>query len=303
MTQISQQQTLSKRQDKRQDFRFSHRLRVRWAEVDVQKIVYNPHYLMYFDTAFADYCRALAMPYDETLHQWGGDLYVKKASVEYFVSARYEDQIDVMLKCAKVGNSSIIFQGAIFRSDELLVTGELVYVFANPSTQTSLPVPLAFRELLTAYEAGEAMTMVKTGDIQAMGADAFALREEVFVKEQGFALALEQDEADPTAIHAVAYNRLGKPLATGRLLQSQLVAGKQSGKIGRMAVHRVMRGSKLGRDIMTTLMTAAKSRGDVEVVLNAQCNALNFYIKQGFTARGEPFDDEGSPHIEMFKLL
>jgi YbgC/YbaW family acyl-CoA thioester hydrolase len=299
MTQISQQPIPLTRQD----FRFSHRLRVRWAEVDVQKIVYNPHYLMYFDTAFADYFRALATPYDETLHQWGGDLYVKKASVEYFVSARYEDQIDVMLKCAKVGNSSIIFQGAIFRSDELLVTGELVYVFANPSTQTSLPVPLAFRELLTAYEAGEAMTTVKTGDIQAMGADAFALREEVFVKEQGFALALEQDEADPTAVHAVAYNRLGKPLATGRLLQSQLVAGKQSGKIGRMAVHRVMRGSKLGRDIMTTLMATAKARGDVEVVLSAQCNAINFYIKQGFTARGEPFVDEGSPHIEMFKLL
>ena len=34
----------------RQDFRFSHRLRVRWVEVDMQKIVFNAHYLMYFDT-------------------------------------------------------------------------------------------------------------------------------------------------------------------------------------------------------------------------------------------------------------
>ena len=53
---------------KRQDFRFFHRLRVRWAEVDMQKIVFNAHYLMYFDTAVADYWRALALPYEEAMH-------------------------------------------------------------------------------------------------------------------------------------------------------------------------------------------------------------------------------------------
>ena len=41
--------------NKREDFRFFHRLRVRWVEVDLQKIVFNAHYLMYFDTAIADY--------------------------------------------------------------------------------------------------------------------------------------------------------------------------------------------------------------------------------------------------------
>ncbi|MEO8060823.1 MAG: 4-hydroxybenzoyl-CoA thioesterase, partial [Burkholderiales bacterium] len=42
----------------RTDFRFSERLRVRWAEIDAQKIVFNGHYLMYFDTAVAGYWRA-----------------------------------------------------------------------------------------------------------------------------------------------------------------------------------------------------------------------------------------------------
>ena len=51
---------------KRSDFRFFHRLRVRWAEVDMQKIVFNAHYLMYFDTAIADYWRAMAMPVSYT---------------------------------------------------------------------------------------------------------------------------------------------------------------------------------------------------------------------------------------------
>jgi YbgC/YbaW family acyl-CoA thioester hydrolase len=287
----------------RQDFRFTSRLRVRWAEVDLQKIVFNAHYLMYFDTVISDYWRAMAIPYEETMHQWGGDLYVKKASIEYFASARYEDQLDVMLKCVKVGNSSVVFHGAIFRSDRLLVTCELIYVYANPATQTSQPVPAAFRELLTAFEAGEPMTSVKTGDVQVLGSDAFLIREEVFVNEQGFALEIEKDAYDATSVHAVAYNRLGKPLATGRLLPTSLVDSVKTSKIGRMAVHRVMRGSKLGRDILIGLVAAAKARGDTQISLNAQWNAQNFYAKQGFTAKGEPFDDEGMPHIEMFKLL
>lgn len=290
-------------QPTRQDFRFSSRLRVRWAEVDLQKIVFNAHYLMYFDTAISDYWRAMAIPYEETMHQWGGDLYVKKASVEYFASARYEDQLDVMLKCVKVGNSSIVFHGSIFRADQLLVTCELIYVYANPATQTSQPVPAAFRELLMGFEAGKSMTVVKTGDVQTLGADAFAIREEVFVNEQGFALEIEQDAYDATSVHAVAYNRLGKPLATGRLLPTSVVDSVKASKIGRMAVHRVMRGSKLGTDIINSLVAVAKARGDALVLLNSQMNAQKFYSKQGFTAQGEPFDDEGMPHIEMIKRL
>jgi YbgC/YbaW family acyl-CoA thioester hydrolase len=288
---------------KRQDFRANTRLRVRWSEVDLQKIVFNAHYLMYFDTAVADYWRDMAIPYEETMHQWGGDLYVKKASVEYFASARYEDQLDVILKCAKVGNSSVVFEGAIFRADELLVTCELIYVFANPANQKSKPVPDDFRKALTAFEVGEAMTTIKTGDVQTLGADAFEIREEVFVNEQGFSLEIERDAEDLFSVHAVAYNRLGKALATGRLLRSHVIEGKKSSKIGRMAVHRVMRGSNLGRDVLAALIAAAKARGDAEVVLHSQCSATNFYLKQGFTVRGAPFDEEGMQHIEMFKLL
>jgi YbgC/YbaW family acyl-CoA thioester hydrolase len=79
----------------RQQFRFFHRLRVRWAEVDMQKIVFNAHYLMYFDTAISDYWRALALPYEATFVALQGDLYVKKATLEFHVSARLDDQLEV----------------------------------------------------------------------------------------------------------------------------------------------------------------------------------------------------------------
>ena len=68
---------------RREDFRFFHRLRVRWAEVDMQKIVFNAHYLMYFDTAISDYWRAMALPYEEAMLALGGDLYVRKATIDF----------------------------------------------------------------------------------------------------------------------------------------------------------------------------------------------------------------------------
>jgi YbgC/YbaW family acyl-CoA thioester hydrolase len=283
----------------RTDFRFFHRLRVRWAEVDMQKIVFNAHYLMYFDTAVADYWRALALPYEEAMHQLGGDLYVKKATVEFNASARMDDRLDIGMKCARIGNSSMTFTGAIFRGDEILVTGELVYVFADPSTQSSRSVPQPLRDVLTGYEAGEAMVHVKTGDWQTLGPHAARIRTEVFVDEQRIPADMEWDDGDASAIHAVAYNRLGQPLATGRLLQ-QLPG---VARIGRMAVHRALRGSGVGRQVLETLMGVAAERGDYEAMLHAQSSAQTFYLGLGFVPRGEPFDEAGIAHIEMFRTL
>ena len=57
-------------------------LRVRWSEVDMQRIVFNPHYMTYFDTAFSDYWRQLALPYEASMQALGGELFMKKATVE-----------------------------------------------------------------------------------------------------------------------------------------------------------------------------------------------------------------------------
>jgi YbgC/YbaW family acyl-CoA thioester hydrolase len=283
----------------RRDFRFSTRLRVRWVEVDAQKIVFNAHYLMYFDTAIADYWRALAMPYEAAMAQLGGDLYVRKATVEYHASAHGDDLLDVAMKCVRVGTSSIAFAGAIFRGDDLLVTAELIYVFANPATQTPLPVPTALREVFTGYEAGQAMTVTQLGSWAELSAGAGQVRTEVFVHEQRIPKEMEWDEADHIAVHALTSNRLGMPLATGRLLQH----APGVGRIGRMAVNRLLRGSNLGRDILAALIEAARQRGDHEVMLHAQRSAEGFYSRLGFVPRGEPFNEAGIDHIEMVLAL
>ena len=284
---------------KRQDFRFFHRLRVRWAEVDMQKIVFNAHYLMYFDTAVADYWRFLALPYDEAMKLLGGDTYVKKATVEFNASALMDDRLDVCLRCGRIGTSSMTFTGAIYRGNELLVTCELIYVFADPATQTSRPVPSAVRAIIEGFEAGETMVQLRTGGWAELGTAARHLRDEVFVREQRIPAEMEWDEADAGAIHAVAFNRLGQAVATGRLLQERPGVAR----IGRMAVHRMLRGSGVGRQVLQTLLAAAAGRGDREAVLHAQRSAEDFYSGMGFAPRGEPFEEAGIAHIEMARAL
>ena len=284
---------------KRQDFRFSHRMRVRWVEVDMQNIVFNGHYLMYFDTAVTDYWRNLAMPYAETLHQLGGDLFVKKASVEYHASAEMDDFLDVCMRCDRIGNSSMTFVGAIFRGDELLITSELIYVYADPVAKKSLPIPSSLRGMLEAFDQGEDMVELMTGPWLELKALASPLRTEVFVDEQKVPAEMEWDDDDETALHAVAKNRMGMVLATGRLLQH----APGTARIGRMAVKKQMRGSDLGRRVLQSLMDAAKARGDTQVLLHAQCSAQGFYKRAGFIPQGEIFEEAGIAHIEMVRSL
>ncbi len=283
----------------RQNFRCMHRLRVRWAEVDMQKIVFNAHYLMYIDTAMSEYWRALALPYEASMHILGGEMYVKKATVEYHASAKLDDTLDVGMRCARIGNSSCLFEAAIFCGDRLLVTGELVYVFADPATQTSTPVPAALRAMLEGYEAGAEMVEVRTGDWNTLGRDAARLRTAVFVREQGIPADVEADALDASARHAVLYNRLGQPVATGRLLQQ----APSVGRIGRMAVDRSVRGAQWGRVLLAALVEAARARGDAQVQLHAQCSAQGFYERAGFTVAGAPYEEAGLAHVLMTQAL
>jgi YbgC/YbaW family acyl-CoA thioester hydrolase len=265
----------------------------------MQKIVFNGHYLMYLDTAVSDYWRALALPYEQSLHGMGGDLFVVKSTLEYKASAVYDDLLHIGMRCSRIGNSSMVFEGVVFRGEQVLVKGELVYVYADPQTQTSQPVPQTLRDILLGFEQGEAMTRLQLGTWAELKPLTAPLRTEVFVDEQGVDQALEWDAHDAECLHAVLCNRLGAPVATGRLLPS--VNGVA--KIGRMAVKRVLRGQRLGDQVLSALMEAARQRGDREIMLHAQCSAEKFYLRQGFRRQGEVFMEADMAHIEMVCAL
>lgn len=283
----------------RSDFRCLHRLRVRWAEVDMQKVVFNAHYLAYLDIALMDYWRALALPYEDSMAVLGGEMLVKKATIQYHASARLDDVLDVGLRCERVGNTSVRFAAGIFRGATLLASGELIYVFADVASQSARPVPPTLRAMFEQFEAGGALAEVRTGSWSALRQDATGLRTAVFVQEQGIDPALELDALDATALHAVLYNRMGMPIATGRLVQS----APGISRIGRMAVHSALRGTGWGRQLLDTLVQAARARGDSQVQLHAQCSAQGFYAAAGFAVCGAVYEEAGIAHITMVRGL
>lgn len=148
----------------REEFRFTHRLRVRWAEVDRQGIVFNGHYLTYFDVGITEYYRALGYPYPDGLAQHGTDLYVRKAEVEYHASAEYDDEVDVCVRVERLGRSSFDFRVEIYRADQLLVGGKVIYVNADPVARKSASLPDFLRNAIKAFE--------QTAPAEASGAPA-----------------------------------------------------------------------------------------------------------------------------------
>ena len=100
-------------------------------------------------------------------------------------------------------------------------------------------------------------------------------------------------------MHALAVNRLGMAVGSGRLLQ----AGPGVAQIGRMATHAGVRGAGVGMQVLQALMRAAQARGDHEVKLMAQTSAVPFYLRAGYVAHGPQFMEAGVSHQEMRRAL
>ncbi len=136
-----------------EQFVFCHTLRVRWAEVDRQGIVFNGNYFLYFDVAITEYWRDIGIDYpDGFVKDFGTDMFAVKATAEYHGSAGFDDILDIRGRTARLGRSSMQFLLEIWRGNEHLVSGELIYVNADPATKKSAPLPEPLRQKIIAYE-------------------------------------------------------------------------------------------------------------------------------------------------------
>lgn len=136
----------------RDDFAFTHRFRVRWAEVDPQNIVFNGNYLTYFDVGMTEYLRALGFAYPQGLLALGVDTFVVKATVEYHAPAFYDDELDCCVRIPRLGRTSLPFAFEIHRDSDHLVSGENIYVCADPVTRAPQPVPEVVRAAVRRFE-------------------------------------------------------------------------------------------------------------------------------------------------------
>ena len=133
--------------------------------------------------------------------------------------------------------------------------------------------------------------IVREAKWEEAGEQLRAIRERVFIREQGVPEALEWDGLDADCIHLLAETEQGDAIGTVRLLAD--------GHIGRMAVLKEWRGKGVGKVLLLRTIEIARDSGLKRVVLNAQTTALGFYQKAGFTASGGEFMDAGIPHYRM----
>jgi acyl-CoA thioester hydrolase len=136
----------------RAEFTMGYPLRVRWAEIDRQGVVFNAHYFLYFDVAVAEYWRAIGFDYPAALEPLGSDVFAVKASAKFHGSARYDEMLELVCRCGRIGRSSLQFILGVYRGEEHLTTGELLYVHVDLATRRSSAVPDALRQAILAYE-------------------------------------------------------------------------------------------------------------------------------------------------------
>ena len=138
----------------REEFWFHFPFRVRYSEVDAQAVVFNAHYLTYFDTAITEYFRALGYDYLGEVARTGIDFHTVKSVVEYKAPIRFDEDIEVCVRVARIGRSSINLALAIFAkgSDDLSATGEIIWVATDQTTHQSVAVTEDLRALVASRE-------------------------------------------------------------------------------------------------------------------------------------------------------
>ena len=132
---------------------FSLAIVPRYAEVDQQGVVFNGHYLTWFDEACTGLLDTLGVSYPE-LMAGGHDFQVVHSEIDYASSVRWRDTVRVAARCRRVGSTSFTVEFSVLAATEaeperVAVRGHNVYVVVSTQDWTKRPVPDALRAALT----------------------------------------------------------------------------------------------------------------------------------------------------------
>jgi acyl-CoA thioester hydrolase len=137
----------------RSQFRYHFPLRVRFAETDMQGIVFNGNYLVYTDTAMTEYFRHLGYPYLEITNS-GFDFVLAHLRCDFRRAAEFDDLLEVHARVAELRTTSFVAEFEIYRGDETepLFAATSIYVGIDPSSKRPTPLPARFRDVIRSFE-------------------------------------------------------------------------------------------------------------------------------------------------------
>lgn len=135
------------------DFRFHHDIRVRFADTDLQGIVFNGNYMTYYDVAWTEYFRAVGFEWKDLI-SLGVDTVLARTSMVFKSPARFDEILEVHTRVSRIGNTSLNFEFEIYpqNEDRLINTATSLYVCVDPKALTSTPVPDLLRQRINAFE-------------------------------------------------------------------------------------------------------------------------------------------------------
>jgi acyl-CoA thioester hydrolase len=122
-----------------EQYAFSARTRVAFSDTDAQGIVYYGRYNPYFDLARVEYLRTLGL----LRYESRGEFVMRANDVEYFAPARFDDELVIHVRVARIGRTSITFEFAAHKlpEDMLLVTAHQTLVYVDLDERRALPIP------------------------------------------------------------------------------------------------------------------------------------------------------------------
>ena len=133
---------------------FVHTMRVRFRDTDMQGHVYFGNYFVFCDEALGAYMRAVGVPWQDLVKS-GTDMFYVNATCDYLGSARFEEDVHIETRISRIGTSSFTSSFVIRNErDETLAKASVTSVCVDPKSREKVPVPVAFREAIAAFEEG-----------------------------------------------------------------------------------------------------------------------------------------------------
>jgi acyl-CoA thioester hydrolase len=129
---------------------FRHSIRVRFAECDVQGVVFNAHYLAYIDVAITELWRAALGSYQAMLDR-GVDIVVADAHLRFHGAASFDQELMLELAITRMGETSIVSANRIAYGDLALVDATVVHVTVDRETMSKTPIPDWLRAALAPW--------------------------------------------------------------------------------------------------------------------------------------------------------
>jgi acyl-CoA thioester hydrolase len=138
----------------RHPFKFSATTRVAFSDTDAQGIVYYGRYLAYFDLARVEYHRNLGL-LGLDIGEEGQEFVMRACTIEYHAPAVFDDVIEVHMRAAKIGRTSVTYEFAAYRArdDLLMVTATQTLVLVDLDERKGVPIPDSYKDVIREFES------------------------------------------------------------------------------------------------------------------------------------------------------